>query len=92
MRLLRRFASQTMQRQVSKYIPFVGQTIAAMVGYGVTLQVGFEFLETCHKLAREVMEAELAERGPVRPQLADHAVGRANPAALKATDDSQGGK
>lgn len=92
MRLLRRFASQTMQRQVSKYIPFVGQTIAAMVGYGVTLQVGFEFLETCHKLAREVMEAELAERGPGRPQLADQAVGPDNPAALKATNDSQGGK
>jgi small GTP-binding protein len=78
MRLLRRFASQTLQRQVSKYIPLVGQTIAAMVGYGVTLQVGFEFLDTCHKLAREVMEAELAQRGPGRPSL---------PA-----DDSQGGK
>jgi len=64
--LLRRFASQTLQRQVSKFIPLVGHTVAAMVGYGVTLQVGFEFLDTCHKLAREVMEAELAQRGPDR--------------------------
>lgn len=64
MRLLRRYASQTLQRQVSKYIPLVGQTVAAMVGYGVTLQVGFEFLDTCHKLAQEVMEAELSQRGP----------------------------
>ncbi len=66
MRLLRRFASQTMQRQVSKYIPLVGQSIAALVGYGVTLQVGFEFLDTCHRLAREVMAAELTQRGPAR--------------------------
>lgn len=65
-RLLRRFASQTMQRQVSKFIPLVGQSIAAMVGYGVTLQVGFEFLDTCHKLARELLEAELSQRGPDR--------------------------
>lgn len=64
LRLLRRYASQTMQRQVSKYIPFVGQTVAALVGFGVTHQVGFEFLDTCHRLAREVMEAELSQRGP----------------------------
>jgi hypothetical protein len=55
-----------MQRQVSKFIPLVGQSIAAMVGYGVTLQVGFEFLDTCHKLARELLEAELSQRGPDR--------------------------
>lgn len=65
-RLLRRFASQTLQRQVSKYIPLVGQTVAALVGYGVTLQVGFEFLDTCHRLAREIMQAELSQRGPNR--------------------------
>lgn len=65
-RLLRRYASKTMQRQASKFVPLVGQTIAAMVGYGVTLQVGFEFLDTCHKLAQEVLEAELSQRGPDR--------------------------
>ena len=65
LRLLRRFASQQLQRQVAKYIPLVGQTVAALVGYGVTLQVGFEFLDTCHRLAREIMEAELSQRGPV---------------------------
>lgn len=64
LRLLRRYASQTMQRQVSKYIPFVGQTVAALVGFGVTHQVGMEFLDTCHRLAREVMQAELSQRGP----------------------------
>jgi len=64
LRLLRRFASQALQRQVAKYIPLVGQSVAALVGYGVTLQVGFEFLDTCHRLAREIMEAELSQRGP----------------------------
>ena len=66
LRLLKRFASQHLQRQVAKYIPLVGQTVAALVGYGVTLQVGFEFLDTCHRLAREIMEAELTQRGPSR--------------------------
>jgi len=59
LRLLRRFASQTLQRQASKYIPLVGQTVAALVGYGVTQQVGFEFLDTCHRLAKEIMQSEL---------------------------------
>jgi GTP-binding protein EngB required for normal cell division/uncharacterized protein (DUF697 family) len=63
-RLLRRYASQQLQRQVAKYIPFVGQTVAALVGFGVTLQVGFEFLDTCHRLAKEMLEAELGQRGP----------------------------
>jgi small GTP-binding protein len=67
--LLRRFASQQLQRQFAKYIPFVGQTVAALVGYGVTLQIGFEFLDTCHRLAREMMEADLAQRGPARAAL-----------------------
>lgn len=64
LRLLRRYASQQLQRQFAKYIPLVGQTVAALVGYGVTLQVGFEFLETCHRLAREIMASELAQQGP----------------------------
>lgn len=69
LRLLRRFASQQLQRQVAKYIPLVGQTVAALVGYGVTLQVGFEFLDICHRLARQIMEAELGQRGPERAAL-----------------------
>ncbi len=57
--LLKRFASRQMEKQVTKFIPFVGQAVAASVGYGITLQVGFEFLDTCHELALAVMKAEL---------------------------------
>ena len=48
--LLKRFASRQLEKQVSKFIPFVGQAVAASVGYGITVQVGFEFLDTCHEL------------------------------------------
>jgi GTP-binding protein EngB required for normal cell division/uncharacterized protein (DUF697 family) len=58
--LLHRFASRQLEKQVTKYIPFIGQAVAASVGYGITLQVGFEFLDTCHELALTVMKAELA--------------------------------
>lgn len=57
--LARRFASRQLEKQVTKMVPFIGQAVAASVGYGITLQVGFEFLETCHELALQVMKAEL---------------------------------
>jgi GTP-binding protein EngB required for normal cell division len=60
--LARRFASRQLEKQVTKYIPFIGQAVAASVGYGITLQVGFEFLDTCHELALQVMRAELKTR------------------------------
>jgi small GTP-binding protein len=69
LRLLRRYASQQLQRQFAKYIPLVGQTVAALVGYGVTLQVGFEFLDTCHRLARQILASELAPPGAERGSL-----------------------
>ena len=77
LRLLRRFASQQVQRQVGKFIPLVGQTVAALVGFGVTLQVGFEFLDTCHKLAGEMLQAELGPPSPA--QLEDTADGKPAP-------------
>jgi GTP-binding protein EngB required for normal cell division len=62
--LLKRFASRQLEKQVTKYIPFIGQAVAASVGYGITLQVGFEFLDTCHELALQVMKAELNHHAP----------------------------
>jgi GTP-binding protein EngB required for normal cell division/uncharacterized protein (DUF697 family) len=57
--LLKRVANRQLEKQVAKFIPFIGQAVAASVGYGITLQVGFEFLDTCHELALTVMKAEL---------------------------------
>jgi GTP-binding protein EngB required for normal cell division/uncharacterized protein (DUF697 family) len=67
MRLLKRFATRQVEKQVTKYIPMIGQAVAASVGFGITLQVGLEFLDACHELALTVMRAELRLREPSQP-------------------------
>jgi len=57
--LLKKFAGQETIKQVSKYIPFVGQVIAASIGYGITVYAGNAFVDDCHKLAKEILEQEL---------------------------------
>ena len=57
--LLKQFAKRQTVRQIAKYIPFVGQAVAAIVGYGITVSVGDSFLETCHEAAKAILEEEL---------------------------------
>ena len=57
--LLKKFAGRETIKHVSKYIPFVGQAIAASIGYGITVYAGNSFVDDCHKLAKEILEQEL---------------------------------
>ena len=57
--LLKQFAGRETIKQVSKYIPFVGQAIAASIGYGITLYAGNSFVDDCHQLAKEILDQEL---------------------------------
>lgn len=60
--LLKRFAARETAKTVTKYIPFVGQAIAATIGYGITRMAGMSYLEDCHNLAKAILEEELKNK------------------------------
>jgi len=43
----------------AKYIPFIGQAIAASLGYAITSNVGNSYLDNCHDLAKQILEHKL---------------------------------
>ena len=53
--LLKRFTARESLKEFSKYVPFVGQAIAASVGFGITYQAGNSFLHDCHKVAEAIL-------------------------------------
>lgn len=59
MLLLKRFAGQEAIKSVAKYIPFVGQAIAAGLGYAITSNVGNSYLTDCHELAEQILNNNL---------------------------------
>jgi len=59
--LLKTFASREIVKSVSKYIPFVGQAIAASIGYGITRSAGISYLNDCHSVAKSILESELSK-------------------------------
>lgn len=60
--LLKRFGTQGIVKQFSKYVPFVGQAIAGTIGFSITKSAGLDYLENCHKIAAEILELELKQR------------------------------
>lgn len=58
--LLKKFAGQVLTREVTKWIPLIGQAIAASAGYGITLAAGKSYLNDCHTLAQAILSKELA--------------------------------
>jgi small GTP-binding protein len=60
--LLKRFAGRETVKALTKYIPFVGQVIAAAVGFGITKSAGDWYLERCHLLAEGILDRELGAR------------------------------
>lgn len=57
--LLKKFAGQQAIKAVSKYIPFVGQAIAAGLGYAITSHAGNAYLSDCHDLVAEALRNNL---------------------------------
>jgi hypothetical protein len=58
--LLKNFAGRQTIKAVSKYIPYIGQAIAAGLGYAITSNVGESYLDDCHKLAEEILKNNLS--------------------------------
>lgn len=59
--LLKRFVGQQAVKTFAKYIPFIGQTIAAGLGYAITSNVGNNYLSDCHELAEQILKNNLRE-------------------------------
>lgn len=59
--LLKSFATREIVKTGSKYIPFVGQAIAATIGYGITRSAGISYLNDCHEVAELILKNELKE-------------------------------
>lgn len=49
--LLKRFAGRQAVKTLTKYVPFIGQAIAAGIGYAMTSQAGKAYLDDCYELA-----------------------------------------
>lgn len=57
--LIKRYAAREISKTVLKYVPFVGQAIAASLGYAIIRTAGISYLNDCHELARQILEKEL---------------------------------
>jgi GTP-binding protein EngB required for normal cell division/uncharacterized protein (DUF697 family) len=58
--LLKRFGTAQVTKEIAKWVPFVGQAIAAAAGFGMTLAAGRSYLNDCHELATQILDQELA--------------------------------
>jgi hypothetical protein len=57
--LLKTFVKGETVKEFSKYVPLVGQLIAAGVGYKIVLSAGNSYLNDCHGLAEEALKNNL---------------------------------
>jgi hypothetical protein len=57
--ILKRVAGREVVKTFTKYIPFVGQVIAASLGYAITSSAGSNYLDSCHELAEQVLDNNL---------------------------------
>jgi len=59
MLLLKRFAARETTKEVAKYIPIVGQVIAASLGFWITKSAGSHYNDKCFEIAKALLQAEL---------------------------------
>ena len=57
--LIRSVAGKQAVKAFAKYIPFVGQAVAAGIGYTVVTNAGDMYLKNCHELAEEALRNKL---------------------------------
>lgn len=58
--VLKNYATKIGVKETSKWIPVVGQAVAAMVGFGIVKYAGDDYMKDCYNAAAEIMECELA--------------------------------
>lgn len=57
--LIKREAGKYVTKELGKYIPFVGQAVAACAGFAMTEVLGEKYIDNCYKLAKEILEYEI---------------------------------
>ncbi|HDR9104527.1 MULTISPECIES: GTPase [Burkholderia cepacia complex] len=57
--LMKNMLGKQTLKEVSKYVPLVGQAIAATAGYAIASSVGGAYLKDCHDLAHQILEHKL---------------------------------
>lgn len=60
--LLKRFGANIATKEFSKYVPIVGQAIAASTGFAITKTAGNAYLQDCHTIAKDILEIELKKK------------------------------
>lgn len=57
--LLKNFVGKQTVKNFAKYVPTIGQAIAAGLGYTITSNAGKSYLDNCHSLAQQILENKL---------------------------------
>lgn len=57
--VIKQVAGQYAKKQFVKYIPFVGQVVAACAGFAMTKTLGTYYIDNCFELAKEILEYEV---------------------------------
>lgn len=57
--LLKQFLGRQAMKSIVKFVPVVGQAIAASVGFAITYGVGNSYLDDCYTLAEKILRDEL---------------------------------
>ena len=58
--LLRRFAGRLALKESSKWVPIVGQAVAASLGFAIAKLAGDKIVKDCHELAAAILKSELS--------------------------------
>lgn len=58
--LLQRQAGKTATRQLSRYVPFIGQAVSATAGFSITYFTGKSYLDDCYNVAEALLREELS--------------------------------
>ena len=57
--MVQKLAAQFTGKEISKYIPFVGQAAAAATGYMMIQKIGEKYVDDCHTIAQEILRGVL---------------------------------
>ena len=57
--ILKNYAIGETAKTITKYIPFVGQAIAATIGYVIVSNAGKNYHDKCYALAEQILKNEL---------------------------------
>ena len=77
--LLKRFAGRELTKTVAKYIPIVGQAIAAALGFAITKFAGDHYNDQCYAVAKAYLEGVVEEDARDRRASAPGVSGAARP-------------